>query len=282
MSTILTAVSAAAVSALCAEMAMALDSRYFVRRYTVRSRRVPPGGRARIVLIADLHSEPSPRRRRKLALLLREQNPDVILAAGDLVDGYGRRGMDGAAAFLRLIRGCAPVYFSMGNHEGRNEDFEEIRRMVMGSGARLLDREWVRLTVGGVPLVIGGMDDPACPQFCDLRDWRRESVRAFAALKNCGALRVLISHRPDLVGDYLRLPFDLAVSGHAHGGQVRIPGLINGLYCPDQGIFPRYAGGGYRHRGLIHIVSRGLSAFPSRPRVFNPPELVVIDLESAL
>lgn len=76
---------------------------------------------------------------------------------------------------------------------------------------------------------------------------------------------------------YLEYPFDLILSGHTHGGQVRLP-FINGLYAPNQGIFPRYGGGLYKHNETTHIISRGLSVMRFPPRIGNPPELVIITL----
>jgi len=82
------------------------------------------------------------------------------------------------------------------------------------------------------------------------------------------------------VRDYASLPFDLVISGHAHGGQIRLPGFLpNGLFAPQQGVFPRWTGGLYRHGHVLHIVSRGL-AVNRLPRVWNRPELTVIDLSA--
>ena len=94
-----------------------------------------------------------------------------------------------------------------------------------------------------------------------------------------GKFSVLLAHRPERIEDYLQYPFDLIVSGHAHGGQWRIPGILNGLLAPNQGFFPPYAGGQYDFADTTLIVSRGLARESTRiPRIFNRPELVVIDL----
>ena len=94
---------------------------------------------------------------------------------------------------------------------------------------------------------------------------------------------MLLSHRPERVEDYLAYDFDLVLSGHAHGGQWRLPGLVNGLLAPDQGFFPAYAGGLYRlDENTDLVVSRGLARESTRvPRIFNPPELVIIDVTPA-
>lgn len=95
------------------------------------------------------------------------------------------------------------------------------------------------------------------------------------------AFTVLLAHRPERIDKYAATgDFDLVVSGHAHGGQVRIPGLINGLFAPNQGFFPKYAGGQYEVDGTTLVVSRGLARESTRiPRVFNRPELVLVEIQ---
>ena len=92
---------------------------------------------------------------------------------------------------------------------------------------------------------------------------------------------VLLSHRPELVELYQEHDFDLVLCGHAHGGQWRIPEILNGLYAPNQGVFPKYAGGRYDFENQTMIVSRGLARESTlAPRIFNRPELVIVDIES--
>jgi len=91
--------------------------------------------------------------------------------------------------------------------------------------------------------------------------------------------KILLSHRPEHIHTYMNYDFDLILSGHSHGGQIRIPWLLNGLYCPNQGFLPKYAGGHYRIDATDFIVSRGLSFRKTLPRVMNPPEVVVITIE---
>ena len=104
----------------------------------------------------------------------------------------------------------------------------------------------------------------------------------FRELDDISIYKILLSHRPERIEYYRRFSFDLVLSGHTHGGQIRIPYIINGLFAPNQGFFPKYGGGIYKHDNLIHIISRGLSINPIRPRIFNSPELVVIKIESNL
>jgi predicted MPP superfamily phosphohydrolase len=103
--------------------------------------------------------------------------------------------------------------------------------------------------------------------------------KTFRELDEIPAYKILIAHRPELIEKYRKYSFDLILSGHTHGGQVRLL-LINGLYAPHQGIFPKYGGGKYKHGNVTHIISRGLSVLPKYPRIFNPPEFVIIVVNS--
>lgn len=128
-------------------------------------------------------------------------------------------------------------------------------------------------------LIVAGVDDPDRKDYEDENYSQKASIqKAFAPLQEIAGYKILMAHRPELIETYLPFGFDLVVSGHSHGGQVRIPFLVNGLWAPDQGGFPKYAGGMYTHDKLTHIVSRGISFNPKLPRIFNPPEIVVIRL----
>ena len=107
---------------------------------------------------------------------------------------------------------------------------------------------------------------------------QKDTVKQLQALLDGERFSILLSHRPERVEDYAASGFDLVAAGHAHGGQVRIPGLLNGLLAPNQGLFPKYAGGLYDLGGTELAVSRGLSINPLLPRVFNPPEIVVVEI----
>ena len=94
------------------------------------------------------------------------------------------------------------------------------------------------------------------------------------------AYSILLSHRPEYYETYKKYGYDLVLSGHAHGGQWRIPGILNGLYAPHQGLFPDYAGGAYDYPGGTLVVSRGLDRWGIKlPRIFNRPELVIIEVK---
>ncbi|MPN11952.1 hypothetical protein SDC9_159261 [bioreactor metagenome] len=137
--------------------------------------------------------------------------------------------------------------------------------------------------MNGQKLSICGVDDPDGfdPVYAEasaFSSWQDE-LESCQKTTNPSIYSILLSHRPELIEEYTNSGFDLVLAGHAHGGQIRIPGVLNGLYAPDQGFFPKYAGGQYQLGETTMIVSCGLSLKKGIPRIFNPPELVVIDLE---
>ena len=154
--------------------------------------------------------------------------------------------------------------------------FEAIERGLIDAGARLLRGESVELERGGGSITLAGIDDPA---FIKSGGSAAERAEAQLSPLGRGGFTVLLAHRPELIDTYAAYA-DVVLSGHAHGGQVRLP-FIGGLYAPGQGLLPEYDAGIYGRGGCALIVSRGLgnSLFPLR--VNNRPELVTVELGSA-
>ena len=151
-------------------------------------------------------------------------------------------------------------------------------------GVRRLSGEMVTVTVKGQALNLCGVDDPDAsavhPAYNggNSRSFLQQLTHVGTQPRS-GNYTMLLSHRPEPFRFYACYGFDLALCGHAHGGQWRIPGLLNGLYAPHQGLFPKYAGGKYQKGGTTMIVSRGLARENTRvPRFYAPPELVIVDL----
>lgn len=133
--------------------------------------------------------------------------------------------------------------------------------------------------VRGQKLNICGISDPDCLRYTELNYSIPNQLKDAAVASENGNYSILLAHRPELINTYLHYDFDLILSGHAHGGQWRLPGIINGLFAPNQGFFPRYAGGQYKFDNSSMIVSRGLARESTRiPRIFNRPELVMIEI----
>jgi len=274
-------IPAAAAVLLAVLLAMiALDTRLLIRQYTVEAEGVDTP--VRIVLVTDLHSCRYGEAQTELIDAVIGQEPDLVVMAGDIFDDV--IGNENTALFLDGIAGRFPMYYVTGNHEWWSgaEKFAAQMAILREYGVTVLSGDAETLTVGGATFNLCGVDDPEA--FVPAGRGGDSSLTAqlerVSAIAENGNYTVLLAHRPEYFDTYREYAFDLVLCGHAHGGQWRIPGLLNGLYAPHQGWFPPYAGGRYEADGMTAIVSRGLARESTRvPRIFNRPELVVIDLQ---
>lgn len=249
-----------------------------VRNYIIKADKLLIDQSIKIVLISDLHSHVHGENQKKIVNKIKKQNPDIIALAGDIADD--KVPIDGTILFLEEIKDIAPIFYVTGNHEVWSGELNYIKDVFRSFGVTVLENDYKEINISGIKLVIAGVDDPEIIKYERKQsNWYKEIEEAFADVKDLDGYKILISHRPEAVEFYNTLPFDLVLSGHSHGGQVRIPFLINGLLAPNQGFFPKYAGGVYELENYTHIVSRGVSFNPLLPRVFNPPEVVVIDVK---
>jgi predicted MPP superfamily phosphohydrolase len=264
------------VLAIFVLFAFALDRRLITRTYTVVSPRLHSP--ARVVLLADLHGFPYGKDYKTLLRTIAGQKPDFILMAGDMTDDKGKRRLENSLLFFRKAAEIAPCYYTPGNHEFRRHDWGKVAAWAEGAGIILLSDRVEKLRLGGNTFIIGGADDPGKRKWDRTYNPRVALEQVLSPWAGLPGFHILLGHRPDRIGEYMKYDVDLVVSGHAHGGQVRIPGLLNGLFAPNQGFFPPYAGGVYRRGKVCHVVSRGLAKPLFLPKVFNRPEVVVIEL----
>ena len=242
-----------------------------VTEYTVYSEKINKS--LTIVLLADLHNCAHGPSQRTLIENIDKQTPDLIVMAGDMFDDDLSD-----SRMIKLLDGIAnkyPCYYVTGNHEIWSGRVNKQKEILRAYGVTVLEGNGTEASVNGQALFICGVDDPAA------------SLRAFIGqLENAAALidpeqyTMLLSHRPDLLEHYASYDFDLVLSGHAHGGQWRVPFFLpNGLFAPNQGWFPKYTNRIYEKEGTKILVSRGLSRESTRvPRIFNRPEVVVVNL----
>ncbi|MGJ0845603.1 metallophosphoesterase [Tissierella praeacuta] len=248
------------------------------RKYTVKTDKFLGNQSIRIVLISDLHSHIYGKNQSKIANKIKKQNPDIIALAGDIADDMVP--IEGTELFLKAIKDIAPVFYVTGNHEIWTGEVDNIKEIFRSFNINVLENDYKEVNINGIKLVIGGVDDPYIIRYKRLKsDWHEEIYEAFLNIDSSSSYNILLSHRPEEVNLYNSLSFDMVLSGHSHGGQLRIPFILNGLFAPDQGFFPKYAGGLYEHENYTHVVSRGVSFNPRLPRIFNPPEIVVIDIQ---
>lgn len=250
-------------------------------RYETLSSKLHNREPIRAVLLTDLHNYIYEPVQQPLIRLVKELRPDVIFLSGDMADD--RNPFQGMALLLDGISKLAPCYYVTGSHDYWSGDIENIKASIKGFGVTVLEGQTTELTVRGQRLLISGIDDPVMASVLpgeNEDDAYRRALHAFDHLDREG-YNILVAHRPDFIAEYHALGFDLVLSGHTHGGQVRIPFLLNGLYAPNQGYFPKYAGGLYDVNGTYMLVSRGLSYYPELPRIFNPPEVVLFELKGS-
>ena len=233
----------------------------------------------RVAFISDLHScLYGGEDQSELIEAVRAQNPDMILFGGDIFDS--RRMPDsGAITLLKALGSEFSCYYVSGNHEVRHKKLDYYKEIVDSCGIKVLDGYNTKIAISAVSGTpdIYGFDDVTA--YDDLPEQLAHIEETTGNYHFSESFNVLLIHRPEHFEHYAELGFDLVLCGHAHGGQWRIPGVLNGLYSPGEGFFPKYAGGLYEKDGTTMIVSRGLAKeLTPLPRIFNRPELVIIDI----
>ena len=253
----------------------AFNTKMKIQHYSLESEKLTAP--VRIVLITDLHSCSYGKGQRELIDAIHAQKPDIILLGGDICDD--KLPHRNTELVLRAIADKYPCYYVTGNHEYWSREIEKILKIFESYNVPVLEGSFDTIDVRGQKLNICGISDPDILKYTDKNYSITEQLKDAAVASENGNYSILLAHRPELIDSYLNYDFDLILAGHAHGGQWRLPGIINGLFAPNQGFFPRYAGGKYRFDDSYMIVSRGLARESTRiPRIFNRPELVVIDL----
>ena len=247
--------------------------------YVYTSKNLPESFKGfKITQISDYHN--ARRMHNKILAMTKKENPDIIAVTGDLFD---RRRTDLIAGF-ELIRGLveiAPVYYVTGNHEAKLEKIEDIKKVIAHLGAEVMENGKVKINNNGESITLMGVDDPwffTKNKVIEAgRTTFRENLLEFS--KDVDGFKVLLSHRPDFIHTYHDAGIDLVLTGHAHGGQFRIPFTNKGIFVPDQGLFPKYATGVKKLGDTTVVISRGIgnSSFPQR--LFNRPEIVNIIFE---
>lgn len=255
---------------------IALYSGPITRNYSIQSTKIDND--INIVVISDLHNQYFGEAQEKLIDRMIAAQPDIILLAGDMTNsGYES---DAMVMFMLKAVEIAPTYYVSGNHEYWSMTVPLVKQLVAETGVKVLNNEMVTLDINGNTIELYGIDDYAANQYdgdFEEENWETKLANLWSDnLDN--NFRILLSHRPERVDDYQKYDYDLVVAGHAHGGIVRIPFILNGLYGPDEGYFPKYAGGEYTFNSTTMIVSRGVYNYTYMPRVFNPSEVVVITL----
>lgn len=249
-----------------------------VNTYTVSSEKLPQSFSGfRIAQISDLHNAEFGADNEKLLTMLRERSPDIIVLTGDLVDSY-HTDLQIALDFAGEAVKIAPCYYVTGNHEARISEYPMLKSGLEAAGVQVLENEKLTLEREGEFITLIGVEDPSFQT--DYLTGDSEGIMAAALGELTGeedGYTVLLSHRPELFDTYVQSGVDLVFSGHAHGGQFRLP-LVGGLVAPNQGLFPKYDSGLYVEGNTHMLVSRGIGNSIIPIRFYNRPEVIVVEL----
>lgn len=250
---------------------IALDERLILRTYTVVSPKLT--AEVRLAVVTDFHSSDNAD---DVVAMVTSCAPDAVLMVGDMFDDdIANRPTERTLSLMRQLSAQYPCYYVSGNHEAWTGEMDALYQQTEKAGVTVLRMSSGVLTVRGQRIALCGIPDPYEMVFSGAPDTEEQLRQALEDVDSAD-FTVLLAHRPELLAKYAQFPLDLVVSGHAHGGQVRIPGVLNGLYAPNQGWFPKLAGGAYTQDGTTLIVSRGLAVRTRLPRIFNRPEVVLV------
>lgn len=249
-----------------------------VNEYEIVSDRIPEAFSGfRIAQVSDLHNAEFGEGNEKLIELLSQTDPDMIVITGDLIDSR-HTDIEIALEFARQAIKLAPVYYVSGNHEARVHEYEDLKMGLAEAGVIVLEDQKVQITREGESIIIMGIDDPSFQEDYLFGDAASVTSSALSELQNeSDRYTVLLAHRPELFETYVEAGVDLVFSGHAHGGQFRLP-FVGGLVAPNQGFFPEYDAGLFSEGSTTMIVSRGVGNSIIPIRFNNRPEIVLVDL----
>lgn len=255
----------------------AFDTRLEVTTYEIESECIPESFDGfKIVHLSDYHNDTVP----ELVSEIRDECPDIIVCTGDMADDKGA--YYPALRLIEKIVKIAPCYMVTGNHDLWRADYERMEEDMEKAGAVFLHNENFTISRNGENIILSGIDDP---YYCGKSKIKTCLSKAACRVSNPEEYNILLFHRANLLDEFVGYGFDLILSGHMHGGHVRIPG-VGGVASPRSSwqdseniLFPKYFGGKFEINGTTMIVNRGLGNPTFIPRLFNRPEMIVVKLK---
>lgn len=246
-----------------------------VNELTITSKNLPEDFVGyKIAHVSDLHNAEFGKDNVQLLSLIKDSAPDIIVITGDIVDSR-HTDVQIARSFINKASDIAPVYYVTGNHDARVSEEKRIDSVTLNKNITVLHNEDVFLNIGDSKIQLIGVDDP---YYVSTASYSEAYLNYELEKYNNEHFKILLSHRPELIETYVNNKIDIVFSGHAHGGQFRLP-FAGGVYAPHQGLFPEYTSGLYTENDTNLVVSRGLgnSLFPFR--INNPPEIIIATLK---
>ena len=258
-------------------------NRFVIRKYTVTSEKLKKSGR--FILLSDLHNKTFGKQNQKLFEAIEKQNPDAILIAGDMYTSAPKKDNMDSADFVCRLAGRYPVYYGNGNHEHKTVLYPEIfgtmyedyMTKIREAGTDILVNEKVTLPSYNMDIYGLEIDRTYYKKFVT-QHMEKSYLESLLGKPDPGRFNLLIAHNPDYFETYVKWGADLTVSGHVHGGLMILP-FLGGVISPKLCLFPHYDGGEFECEEKKMILSRGLGTHTLPIRIFNPGELVVIDLK---
>ncbi|WP_242837248.1 metallophosphoesterase [Alkaliphilus transvaalensis] len=249
-----------------------------ITRISIESEQLPEAFNGyKIVHLSDLHGKAFGKKQKYLVEKIKKAKPDLIVFTGDLIDSR-RYKEEASIELMKQLIPVADIYYVNGNHEAGSGNFPSLEKQLLDVGVKVLRNTAEIIEVNGEMIYIIGLDDPLFGYAIDRTFVSSEGMldHITNGLQEDG-FKILLSHRPELFHLYIENDINVTFSGHAHGGQIRLP-FIGGLVAPGQGILPQYTEGVYTEGNSNLVVSRGLgnSLFPQR--LFNRPEIIVVQL----
>lgn len=273
---ILLAFVAAALVALVIWIAWG-NSALELNTYTISSSRIPESFDGyRIAHVSDLHNAEMGKDNEKLLHMLRDAGADMIAITGDLIDSRNTD-VEVALQFVQEAVKIAPCYYVTGNHEARVHAYNELKGGMESAGVVILEDTRTEIRLEGETITLIGVNDPSYQTGYLFGNAEAVMDTKLEELHTGDGFTVLLSHRPELLDTYANHDIDLVLSGHAHGGQLRLP-FVGGLVAPNQGLFPEYDAGLYSEEKTDMIVSRGVGNSILPFRFNNRPEVIIIEL----
>ena len=257
-----------------------------VINYEVQTRKLPSSMKAvKIAVLSDLHNKVYGKCNEKLLTKIKEQNPDIIIIAGDMFTAKEGLSYNVAIKFMQELVHIATVYYGNGNHEQRMKlhperytmNYEEYKCKLQDLGVIFLENETIELNIHQAEILLSAIEIPE--QYYQKRCYQKLTVEEMnMVLKHkTDQYHLLIAHNPVHAQTYVQWGADLIFSGHLHGGIIRIPFLC-GVVTPQMNIFPKYSGGLYKIKESYAVVSKGLGEHTVKLRLFNYPEVVMVHL----
>ncbi len=256
-----------------------------VKRYRITSRKLRGMGEKRILFLSDLHNCSYGEENMRLMQAIRKAKPDLILIGGDMLVRKNGTSYEKTVSFLRQLPRICPVYCANGNHEQKlkekperyRQSYKDYKALLTEAGVIFLENETAEFSMGKIRMRVTGLEIP-------LESYKktgrhvltRDEMEQRIGIPNY-TFHILMAHNPAFMKVYLEWGADLILSGHLHGGMVRIPGL-GGVISPDLRLFPRYSGGKYHCGNSEVVVSRGLGNHSIPIRFWNPAEMIELKL----